>query len=83
MHIGIMGVGAIGGVIGGYLTRAHLDITLIDMWPATVDKIKTSGLTVTTMEGELNVNPSILHISDMSTEKSKVEVAFLLSVITI
>ena len=55
MRIGILGVGAIGGVIGGYLARAGRDVTLIDMWPANVDRIKADGLKVTTIEGVFTV----------------------------
>ena len=33
-RIGIMGAGAIGSVVGGMLTRAGHDVTLIDQWPA-------------------------------------------------
>ena len=51
MRIGILGVGAIGGVIGGYLARAGRDVTLIDMWPANVERIKADGLKVTAIEG--------------------------------
>ena len=36
-RIGIMGAGAIGSVVGGMLTRAGHDVTLIDQWPAHVD----------------------------------------------
>ena len=32
MKIGIMGAGAIGGLIGGYLKKSNFDITLIDSW---------------------------------------------------
>ncbi len=36
-RIAVMGVGAIGGTIGGYLTRAGRDVTLIDQWGANVE----------------------------------------------
>ena len=42
MKIGVLGVGAIGGIIGGYLARANHDVTLIDQWPANVEHIKAS-----------------------------------------
>jgi 2-dehydropantoate 2-reductase len=35
-RIGIVGAGAIGSVVGGMLTRAGHDVTLIDQWPAHV-----------------------------------------------
>ena len=39
MKIGILGVGAVGGVISGYLASAKHDITLIGIWPVHVDFI--------------------------------------------
>ena len=33
MKIGVLGVGAIGGIIGGYLARANHDVTLVDHAP--------------------------------------------------
>ena len=40
MRIGIIGVGAIGGVVGGMLTKAGHDVTLIDQWPEHVEAMK-------------------------------------------
>ena len=50
MKIGLLGVGAVGGVISGYLTRAKHDITLIDIWPEHVDCINEKGLKITPLE---------------------------------
>ena len=36
-RIGIIGVGSIGSVVGGMLTKAGHDVTLIDQWPDHVD----------------------------------------------
>ena len=37
MRIGIIGAGAIGSVVGGLLTKAGQDVTLIDQWPEHVE----------------------------------------------
>ena len=42
--IGIIGAGAIGGVVGGMLTRAGLDVTLFDHWNEHIDAMKRDGL---------------------------------------
>ncbi len=55
MRFGVFGVGAIGGIIGGYLARAGEDVTLIDTWPANIEKIKSDGLAVTAIEEEFTV----------------------------
>lgn len=77
MRIGILGVGAIGGVIGGYLARAGRDVSLIDMWPANVDRIKEAGLTVTTVEGEFTVRPPTVHLSEVSASRPSFDAAIL------
>lgn len=33
MRIGIIGAGAVGSIVGGLLTRAERDVTLVDQWP--------------------------------------------------
>ena len=77
MRIGILGVGAIGGVIGGYLARAGRDVTLIDMWPANVDRINADGLKVTTIEGVFTVEARALHLSEVSAARLSFDAAFL------
>ena len=57
MKIGILGVGAVGGVISGYLARAKHDIILIDIWPEHVDCINEKGLKITAFEEEFIVTP--------------------------
>ena len=66
MKIGILGVGGIGGVIGGFLARAGHDITLIDTWPENIERIKSDGLTVTTIEEQFTVQPNTLHLGEVS-----------------
>ena len=76
-RIAFMGAGAIGGTIGGYLTRAGHDVTLVDAWPAHIDKIKADGLTVTTMEGDFTVKPKALHIGELSATTNLYDVIFV------
>ena len=45
-RIVIVGAGAVGAYIGGYLSRDGNDVTLIDGWPANVDAINANGLTL-------------------------------------
>lgn len=42
--IAVFGCGALGGYVGGYLTRAEFDVTMIDPWPAHVAMMKDPGL---------------------------------------
>ena len=77
MKIAVLGVGGIGGVIGGYLARAGRDVTLIDMWPANVERIKQDGLTVAPQEEEFTVRPAALHLGEVSAARQKYDVVFL------
>ena len=51
-RLAIVGTGAIGSVIGAYLSRAGRDITLIDTWADHVEAMKANGLHVTAEYGE-------------------------------
>jgi glycine/D-amino acid oxidase-like deaminating enzyme len=42
--IAVLGAGAIGSTIGGYLTRAGHDVTLVDLWPAHGGEIRRGAL---------------------------------------
>src|SRR5438128_32073 len=43
-RIGIVGAGAIGCVVGGLLTRAGHDVTLMDQWPEHVEALKRHAM---------------------------------------
>lgn len=67
MKIGIMGAGAIGGLIGGYLKKSDFDITLIDSWHENISTINNSGLKITSVEETFQTYPKALHIGEVST----------------
>ena len=48
----VLGAGAIGGTIGGHLTMAGHDITLIDQWPENVETMKSQGLRISGTHGD-------------------------------
>ena len=66
MKIAVLGVGAIGSVIGAYLERAGRDVTLIDAWPAHIEHIRSEGLSVSAVEEEFTVKPPALHLAEVS-----------------
>lgn len=72
--IAIVGGGALGGYVGGYLTRDGHDATIIDMWPAHVDHMRAHGLTLTGMTEPENftVKPVTMHLTELQGV-SKVE----------
>ena len=77
MKIAVLGAGAIGGIIGGYLARGGRDVTLIDLWPANIERIKDAGLTVKAHEGEFTVRATALHLGEVSAARTKFDVVFL------
>ena len=63
--IAVLGTGANGSSVAADLTRAGLDITLIDQWPAHVDKMKADGLTITMPDETLHVAVRAEHMCDV------------------
>jgi 2-dehydropantoate 2-reductase len=51
MRFVVCGAGAIGGVIGGHLARAGVDVVLVDRWAAHVDAINRHGLVLKGVHG--------------------------------
>jgi len=67
MRIGILGAGAIGCVVGGMLTRAGHDVTLIDQWPEHVETLKRDGLRLSGTSGEHTIPVRAIHLHEMQT----------------
>ena len=67
--IAIVGGGALGGYVGGYLSRDGHDITLIDMWPEHVEHIRAHGLTLSGMTEPENftVTPKMIHLTELQS----------------
>jgi 2-dehydropantoate 2-reductase len=76
-RIGILGVGAIGGVVGGELSRAGHDVTLIDQWPEHVNAMNANGLTVTKRDEEFTTPVKALHIHELQNINEKFDYGFL------
>ena len=62
--IGIMGAGALGSYVGAFLSREGEDVTLIDMWPEHVEKMRADGLHVTGSQGPFTVPVKAMHLTD-------------------
>ena len=66
-HIAIIGAGAVGGYVGGHLTRAGEDVSLVDPWSEHVAEIRKHGLNLSGTQGEHCVRVNILHVSDVQS----------------
>ena len=71
MKIAVIGAGAIGGTLGGHMTRGGEDVTLFDPWREHVDKMRNDGLFLDGVQGEHLVQVDARHVSELqgATEK--------------
>lgn len=64
-RVAVIGAGAVGCVIGGLLTKAGHDVTLVDQWPEHVETMKRQGLRLSGTCGEHHVRVRALHIAEL------------------
>jgi 2-dehydropantoate 2-reductase len=76
-RIGILGAGAIGSVVGGMLTRAGHDVTLIDQWPAHVTAMQKDGLRLSGTCGEHTIPVNAVHLCDAQAIGQPFDAIFL------
>ncbi len=76
-RIGIIGAGAIGCVVGGLLTKAGRDVTLIDQWPEHVEALKTRGLRLGGTCGDHVIPVKALHIHEAQLIETPFDAAFV------
>jgi 2-dehydropantoate 2-reductase len=77
MRIVIIGAGAIGGVVGGLLSRAGRDVTLVDQWPEHVELMKARGIRLSGTCGDHQVPVKALHIHELQTVEDPFDAAFI------
>ena len=77
MRIGIVGAGAIGCVVGGLLTKAGRDVTLLDQWPEHVEAMKREGLRLSGTCGEHRIPVRALHLHEAQTIEAPFDAAFV------
>jgi 2-dehydropantoate 2-reductase len=76
--IAILGTGANGAAIGADLTRAGLDVVLIDQWPDNVAAMRASGVRVE-MPGEaLTVPVRAFNLCDVCTLREQFDIVLML-----
>lgn len=76
--IAVLGTGANGSCVAADLTHAGHDVTLIDQWPAHVDKMKADGLTINMPEETLEVRVRAEHLCDVCALNETFDVVFLM-----
>jgi len=76
-RIGVFGAGAIGGVLGGLLSRAGNDVTFIDTWNEHIDQINSNGLIVTNQESSYLCKPKAIHINKLQEITDKFDIGII------
>ncbi len=75
--IAVLGCGAIGSSVSADLTKAGLNITVIDQWPAQVEKIRTEGIEVTMPDKVVKTKINALHLCELSSARLEFDIVFL------
>jgi 2-dehydropantoate 2-reductase len=76
-RIGIIGAGAIGCVVGGLLTKAGHDVTLIDQWPEHVEAMRKHGLRLSGTCGEHVVRVTACHLHEAQAIEEPFDAVFV------
>ncbi len=77
-RIAVLGAGANGAAIGADLTRAGLDVTLIEQWPAHVEAMRASGIRVVMPEETVTTPVTVHHLCDVATFRRPFDIVFML-----
>ena len=81
-RIAVVGVGALGGYVGGWLAHTGEDVTLIDFWPENIEAIRKNGLQLdgVTPEEKITVrNAKTMHLTEMEalSRQKPIDIAFV------
>ncbi len=68
-RIAVVGAGAVGGYVGGHLSRLGHDVTLIDPWPEHIEAIRADGLKLYGLTAEENVSVRVptMHLTELQS----------------
>lgn len=75
--IAVLGAGAIGSSVSADLTKAGLDVTVIDQWPAQVEALRAGGLCVKMPDVEVRTPIRAFHLCDLSCARLEFDIVFL------
>ena len=81
-RIAVVGAGALGGYVGGYLAHHGQDVTLIDMWPENIETIRARGLAldgVTPEEKFTVTSAKTMHLTEVQalSRQKPIDIAFV------
>ena len=71
MKIAVIGAGAIGGTLGGHMTRGGEDVTIFDPWQEHIDAMLNNGLLLDGVQGEHRVQVDARHVRELAGATDK------------
>ena len=77
-NIAILGSGANGASVAADLITAGVDVTLIEQWPAHVEAMRDSGLTIEMPDSTVHVQPRVLHLCEVATLRERFDIVLML-----
>jgi 2-dehydropantoate 2-reductase len=77
-RVAVVGAGANGAVIGADLTRAGVDVTLIEQWPAHVEAMRAHGVRIEMSDETVTVPVRVIHLCEVAELRTRFDVALVL-----
>jgi 2-dehydropantoate 2-reductase len=77
-RIAVLGAGANGAGIGADLTRAGLDVTFIEQWPAHVEAMRANGIRVEVSGGSETTKVNVINLCEVASQREKFDIVFML-----
>ena len=81
-RIAVVGTGALGGYVGGWLAHTGHDVTLIDMWPENIEAIRARGLEFDGLTDEERITvkaAKTMHLTEVQSlaKQKPIDIAFV------
>jgi 2-dehydropantoate 2-reductase len=76
----ILGAGAVGSYVGGWLAHAGRQVVLVDGWPEHVEAIRRDGLAIVGPDGSIQARPAVWHLGEIHQLRRLAPQAVLLTV---
>jgi 2-dehydropantoate 2-reductase len=76
-RIAVVGTGANGAAFGADMSRAGLDVTFIEQWPAHVEAMRANGLRVEIPEETVTTPVRAFHMCEVATLREPFDIVFL------
>jgi 2-dehydropantoate 2-reductase len=77
-RVAVLGAGANGAGVGAELAAAGVDVTLIEQWPAHVEKMRADGLRIEMPDRALEVPVDARHLCEVAEIKRPFDVVLML-----